>query len=63
MSDDELVKMAMEARLRAWGACRQVLAEFNPSNKIVTVTMAAARENVGLKDLLPRNNQGILESF
>lgn len=43
------------------GACRQVLAEFNPEIKIVTSTIAGARETVELKDLLPRHNQGILE--
>jgi cytidine deaminase len=45
------------------GACRQVLAEFNPSIKIVTSTVSGERESVELKDLLPRHNQGILESF
>jgi cytidine deaminase len=45
------------------GACRQVLAEFNPSMKIVTSTISGERETVKLKDLLPRHDQGILESF
>lgn len=45
------------------GACRQVLAEFNPALKIVTSTIGGERESVELKSLLPRHNQGILESF
>lgn len=45
------------------GACRQVLAEFNPSIKIVTSTVGGERESVELKELLPRHKQGILESF
>ena len=45
------------------GACRQVLAEFNPAITIVTSTMSGKRESVELSDLLPRPKQGILESF
>jgi len=43
------------------GACRQVLAEFNPEIRIVTSTMDGKRETVSLTDLLPRPRQGILE--
>ena len=45
------------------GACRQVLAEFNPTLKIVTATISGERETTQLKDLLPHPKQGILESF
>jgi cytidine deaminase len=43
------------------GACRQVLAEFNPTLKIVTSTTSGRRETVSLGELLPRPSQGILE--
>ena len=45
------------------GACRQVLAEFNSSMKVVTSTVGGKREDVELQNLLPRPRQGILESF
>ena len=45
------------------GACRQVLAEFNPALKIVTSTISGERETAELKDLLPRPTQGLLESL
>ena len=45
------------------GACRQVLAEFNPALKIVTSTIGGKRETTQLNDLLPHPKQGILESF
>jgi cytidine deaminase len=41
------------------GACRQVLAEFNPSIEIVSTTVSGKRENFRLNELLPRANQGI----
>ena len=43
------------------GACRQVLAEFNPAMRVVTSTIDGKRETVMLTDLLPRAKQGILE--
>jgi cytidine deaminase len=43
------------------GACRQVLAEFNPAMRVVTSTIDGKRETVLLTDLLPRAKQGILE--
>lgn len=43
------------------GACRQVLAEFNPQIRIVTSTIDGKRETVSLADLLPRPKQGVLE--
>jgi cytidine deaminase len=45
------------------GACRQVLAEFNPELKILTSTTSGERETVSLTDLLPRAKQGIMESY
>jgi cytidine deaminase len=41
------------------GACRQVLAEFNPDVKIVTATLGGAYEEYTLLELLPKPNQGI----
>ncbi|MFN2542554.1 MAG: cytidine deaminase [Chthoniobacterales bacterium] len=43
------------------GACRQVLAEFNPNIKIVTSTLQNRIQEFSLSDLLPRPRQGILE--
>jgi cytidine deaminase len=45
------------------GACRQVLAEFNPTLKIVTSSTSGERETLNLADLLPKAKQGILESY
>jgi cytidine deaminase len=44
------------------GACRQMLAEFNPSIKITMSTLDGRSESWSLADLLPRPCQGILES-
>lgn len=43
------------------GACRQVLAEFNPDLEIVTSTTQGRSETVLLTALLPRGRQKILE--
>jgi len=43
------------------GACRQVLAEFNPSMKIFAATTDGEVEEFSLKDLLPLPTQGLLE--
>jgi cytidine deaminase len=43
------------------GACRQVLAEFNPMMKITSSTLKGREETWALADLLPRPRQGILE--
>ena len=43
------------------GGCRQVLAEFNPSMKIITSTTGGTTQEFSLTDLLPRPKQGILE--
>lgn len=43
------------------GACRQVLAEFSPSLRIVSATLAGATEEFRLDQLLPLPIQGILK--
>lgn len=43
------------------GGCRQVLAEFNTSIKIITSTVGGTTQEFSLADLLPRPKQGILE--
>jgi cytidine deaminase len=43
------------------GACRQVMAEFNPNLRIVTSTTSGQRETVKLSEILPRPSQGILD--
>jgi cytidine deaminase len=43
------------------GACRQVLAEFAPRLRIVTLTITYARSEFMLQELLPFPKQGILE--
>jgi cytidine deaminase len=43
------------------GACRQVLAEFNPSMKVLTATINGKVQEVSLAELLPFPAQGILE--
>ena len=45
------------------GACRQVLAEFNPNMPIVTSTLRHQIQELSLSELLPRAKQGILERF
>jgi cytidine deaminase len=42
------------------GACRQVLAEFNPTLRILSRTLAGASTEFRLDQLLPRSRQGIL---
>jgi cytidine deaminase len=44
------------------GACRQVLAEFNPTLKVISATLAGVREEYLLNELLPKPRQGILEA-
>jgi cytidine deaminase len=41
------------------GACRQVLAEFNPSMKVIAATLQDQRQEFLLTDLFPRPNQGL----
>jgi len=42
------------------GACRQVLAEFNPSLAIVSANLGGKSEEFSLGQLLPRASRGIL---
>ncbi|MEY2479084.1 MAG: cytidine deaminase [Verrucomicrobiota bacterium] len=42
------------------GACRQVLAEFSPSLKIVSTTLSGVAAEFRLDELLPKPKQGIL---
>ena len=44
------------------GACRQMMAEFNPRMKIVAATTNGESEEFELSELLPKPKQGILES-
>jgi cytidine deaminase len=44
------------------GACRQVMAEFNPRMRIVAATTNGESEEFELSELLPKPKQGILES-
>jgi cytidine deaminase len=43
------------------GACRQVLAEFNPNMKILAATVDGKTQEFELAELLPLPAQGILE--
>ena len=43
------------------GACRQVLAEFNPNIKIIAATIDGKVQEFDLAELLPFPAQGILE--
>ena len=43
------------------GACRQVLAEFNPDLEVVLATFGGKRETFRLSELLPRPCAGILD--
>ena len=45
------------------GACRQLLAEFNPAMEIISSNLNGRTETHSLSELLPRAKQGILESF
>src|SRR2546423_14318989 len=43
------------------GACRQVLAEFNPSIKVLAATVHSKMQEFDLAELLPFPSRGILE--
>src|SRR6185503_17635854 len=43
------------------GACRQVMAEFNPRMRIIAATTTGESEEFELSELLPRPKQGILQ--
>ena len=63
--DDELVMIAVVADsnepVMPCGACRQLLAEFNPAMEIVSAKLDGSVEQHSLSELLPRAKQGILE--
>lgn len=44
------------------GACRQVLAEFNPNLRILTANLSGSFETLQLQVLLPRAKTGILNT-
>jgi cytidine deaminase len=43
------------------GACRQLLAEFNPAMNVISTTVGGTSETHSLDELLPKPRQGILE--
>ena len=44
------------------GGCRQLLAEFNPAIEVISATPDGRTETHLLSNLLPRGNQGILDT-
>lgn len=44
------------------GACRQVLAEFNPTMKVIAAKLTGERQEFELAELLPLPAQGIPEA-
>ncbi len=68
MKYNELIVAASAGRLTdgkkpaiPCGACRQVLAEFNPNMKIPAATIDGTAQEFDLAELLPFPSQGILE--
>ena len=49
-----------DAPISPCGACRQVLAEFHPALRILSVNLKGQTEEFSLADLLPRPATGIL---
>ena len=49
-----------DAPISPCGACRQVMAEFQPSLKILSANLQGRSEVFSLADLLPRASTGIL---
>ena len=43
------------------GACRQLLAEFNPAMEVISAKLDGTTERHTLSELLPKAKQGILE--
>ncbi len=43
------------------GACRQVMAEFNPNLTVISATLSGQVQQFSLSDLLPHPDQGVLE--
>jgi cytidine deaminase len=59
----DLTKMAESRRPGLpCGACRQVMAEFNPGMQIVAATISCEVKEYDLSELLPNPNQGVFES-
>jgi len=44
------------------GACRQVLAEFNPALRVISSTLGGRTAEFSLEVLLPKPRQGIMDS-
>ena len=63
--DTEIVAVAVvadsEEPVMPCGACRQLLAEFNPDMEVISSTPAGRVETYSLSELLPRAKQGIME--
>ena len=63
--DTELVAVAVIADSKEpgmpCGACRQLLAEFNPDMEVISATPDGRVETYSLSELLPRAKQGIME--
>jgi cytidine deaminase len=61
-TDFELIAIVADSEIPVvpCGACRQVLAEFNPTLKIVSTTLAGVTAEFRLETLLPKPKQGIL---
>jgi cytidine deaminase len=49
-----------DAPISPCGACRQVMAEFQPTLKIISANLQGRSEVFSLADLLPRASTGIL---
>lgn len=63
--DTEIVAVAVvadsEEPVMPCGACRQLLAEFNPEMEVISATPSGRVETYSLSELLPRARQGIME--
>ena len=63
--DTELIAVAVVAEseepVMPCGACRQLLAEFNPDMEVISATPSGRVETYSLSELLPRAKQGIME--
>ena len=63
--DRDLVAIAVVADSKEpvmpCGACRQLLAEFNPSIEVISAKLDGSSEQHSLTELLPKPKQGILE--
>jgi cytidine deaminase len=63
--DNELLAIAVVADSKEpvmpCGACRQLLAEFNPAMEVISAKLDGTIERHVLSELLPKAKQGILE--